>query len=273
MKSIVFTIVLALCSYASADANDRGVNTFAVDVVHVSGGIFYWQELGGGENRYYWNNDAEDDVFQVSFEVEGSIDIEFFSVTGLNVYATNGGVVPTLAIGDVTFSDGYYVLQGDNTVASSIEFHTPGASPLRGSTLPLWLEINTAESDAHWEIRDGNIVYEFTGGGDQSSFYGELSNSTGAISDQEGYGYGPMWTSGMTFPGETDRGAVVIDTGTSYVLAGPWTQTSFSEDPYRVVFEFGDSGTDPLPEDLDGDGVVGLSDLLQLIAAWDSTTP
>ena len=273
MKSIFVTIVLALCSTALAESKDRGISAFAVKVVHVSGGSFSWQELGDGVNRYYWDNDGEDDVFQVAFEVEGSIDIEFFSFTGLNVYATNGGVAPTITNGNVTFTEGYYVLQGDNTIASSIEFHTPGVSPLRGGMLPLWLEINAVESDSHWEIRDGSIVYEFTGGGVGSTFYGELSNSTGAVSDQEGYWYGPMWTSGITLPSETYRGSVVIDTGTSTVLAGSWTETSFSEDSYRVVFEIGNTAVSTLPEDINGDGIVDLDDLLALLAAWGSTSP
>jgi len=125
----------------------------------------------------------------------------------------------------------------------------------------------------HWEIRDGQIVYEFTGGGVGSSMYGQLSNSTGAVSEQEGYWYGAVTTYSMTFPAETETGLVSINAGTSFVYAGNDLANAYSEDPFRVVFTFGAPPVDPLPEDLNGDGVVNLADLLQLIAAWGSTSP
>ncbi len=274
MKSIVFTIVLSLCSFAFAESKDRVVNTFAVDVVHASGGNFEWEEIVGGVNRYLWQSTGTDGVFQVSFEVTGSIDIQFMHITGVEIYATHGGTAPTLAVGDVTFTDGYYVIRGDNTTGSVIQFQTPGASPFSGiEPLPLWTSIITAKTDVHWENRDGQIVYEFTGGGVNSSMYGQLSNSTGAVSEQEGYWYGAVTTYSMTFPAETETGAVSIDKGTSYVSAGYNSINGYSEDPFRIVFTFGAPPADPLPEDLDGDGIVGLSDLLILIAAWGSTAP
>jgi hypothetical protein len=274
MKSIVFTIVLSLCSFAVADSKDRVVNTFAVDVVHVSGGTFIWEELGGGENSYTWVSVGTEGVFQVSFEVTGAIDIEFLGIDGVEIYATNGGVVPTLSVGAVTFTEGYYVIRADNTVESIIVFETPGASPFRSvELLPLWTSINTVNSDVHWEIRDGQIVYEFTGGGDGSAMYGELSNSTGTDpSEQEGYWYGPVTAMLMLFPPETETGVVTVGDSAT-IEAGDTILNSHSDDPFRVVFIFGEEPVDPLPEDLDGDGIVGLSDLLALIAAWGSTAP
>lgn len=65
-----------------AGSKERIVNTFALDVVHVSGGGFDWEEMGGGVNRYLWAYAGTDAVFQVSFEVTGSIDIDFMNITG-----------------------------------------------------------------------------------------------------------------------------------------------------------------------------------------------
>ena len=67
-------------------------------------------------------------------------------------------------------------------------------------------------------------------------------------------------------PTEGEQGGAVIPSGLSSIEC---------VGTYRLVFTFGDAAVveDPLPEDINGDGVVDIEDLLMLIAAWGSTSP
>jgi len=248
-------------------------NVFNVNMVHASGGSFTWAEKGSGVNGYIFEPDCDSNIFQMTFEVTGSIDIEIVANYGLAVHAIHGGPAPTLAIGDVTFPEGFYVLSYDGTAAPGFEFITPGASAFSSSADPLWLEIGSTNADVHWQHRNNQVVYEFTGGGVGSAVYGNLVNSTGYVSEQEGYWYGGVTPYDITLPAEAELGLLAIDAGYSYIYCGDQFPSGYSEDPYRVIFVFGEEEAEPLPEDINGDGVVDLDDLLELIAAWGSTSP
>ena len=125
-----------------------------------------------------------------------------------------------------------------------------------------------SQADVHWQHRDGQVVYEFTGKS-VSYFTGTLNHNSGP-SDEECFWYGSVSSSDITPPTEAQQGGATFPLGSSTIEAGYFVDAS---KPYRLVLSFGEAAADPLPEDINGDGIVGLADLLQLIAAWGSTTP
>ena len=181
------------------------------------------------------------------------------------MHAISGGPAPTLAIGDVTFTDGYYVFSNAGVEMDDVVITTPGVSPFTTSDGPLWTEINTSHSDIHWQHRNGQLVYEFTGKSYDAEFWGILNHSSGP-SDEECFWFGSISSADITLPTEAEQGGATIPAGLSSINGG-------GLEPYRLVFSFGEEEADPLPEDINGDGVVDLEDLLAIIAAWGSTSP
>ena len=173
-----------------------------------------------------------------------------------------GGPAPSFISGTVTFPEGHYVITM-NTAPNQLHFVTPGASSLRGSDTPLWNYIYSQVGDVHWQHRNNQLVYEFTSGA-LSTFSATLNNSSDTT--EECFWYGGITPLGIVLPTEGEQGGAVIPSGISHI---------YGDGIYRLVFTFGDAAVveDPLPEDLNGDGVVGLADLLMIIAAWGATSP
>ena len=246
-------------------------NTYNLQMLHSTGGDFAWLELGSGANSFSFYAEDITNTYQMAFVIEGSIDIEFVKVDGLAVHAITGGPAPTLSLGSVTFDAGYYVFSYDGTPMDStdyFEYHTPGATAFSSSHHPLWTSIAVGGSDVHWQHRDGQLVYEFTG--KEGSFLAVDLNHSSGPSDEECFWYGSVSSTTITLPTEAEQGGATIPSGASSIEAGVLVDSS---KPFRIVLTFGEEEVDPLPEDVNGDGVVDIADLLAIIAAWGSTSP
>jgi plastocyanin len=106
--------------------------------------------------------------------------------------------------------------------------------------------------------------------GDAMMFTAPSPGSTGYVF-LEGEGdmflglVGDVTSATLTLPASGDEGIVTVPAGTHIIeLAG-----------YGMlwVLEDGDGGGSDFPEDVSGDGVVDVTDLLAIIAAWGATSP
>ncbi len=267
MKSLITVVAsLAISSGSLCFAADRGANVYNLQMLHSSGGDFHWQEMGSGENLFEFLSNDSSNTFEMAFVIEGSVDIHLGNINALQVNVISGGPAPVLAShGDVTFIDGYYVFSYDDSPFGRFEITTPGVSPFTTSDDPLWTEITSVDGgDVHWQHRNGQLVFEFTGSGD-ALLWADLYHSSGP-SDEECFWFGSIASTDITFPTEAEQGGATIPAGASYIVGG-------GSEPYRLVLSFGEEEADPLPEDINGDGVVNVEDLLMLIAAWGSTSP
>ena len=268
MKSLITVVAALSISFGSLSfAVDRGANVYNLQMLHSSGGVFSWQEMGSGVNQFsFLSPNSATATFEMAFVIEGSVDINFGDIDGLAVHAISGGPAPAIVTGDVTFTDGYYVFSNTGLVLADFQITTPGVSPFTTSDAPLWTEINCLYSDIHWQHRNGQLVYEFTGTSFIGEFSGTLNHSSGP-SDEECFWFGPITSSSIILPTEAEQGGATIPAGIS-TITGDGTVA-----PYRLVLSFGEEAADPFPEDIDGDGVVNIEDLLMLIAAWGTTSP
>lgn len=266
MKSLITVVAaLAISSGSLCFAADRGANVYNLQMLHSSGGYFYWQEIGSGVNSFEFVQFNDSNIFEMAFVIEGSVDISLGDIVGLEVHAISGGPAPILATGNVTFTDGYYVFSNEGSGFADFSITTPGVSPFRTSDHPLWNWINVSNADVHWQHRNGQLVYEFSGH-QHSSLYAELNHSSGP-SDEECFWFGSIASTDIIFPTEAEQGGATIPAGISNIYGGGGSE------PFRLVLSFGEEAADPLPEDINGDGVVDIEDLLMLIAAWGSTSP
>ena len=271
MKSLITVVAaLSISSGSLCFAADRGANVYNLQMLHSSGGAFSWQEMGSGVNQFNFNSYEYSDTFEMAFVIEGSVDINLGDINGLAVHAISGGPAPALVTGDVTFTDGYYVFSNEGTPADYFEITTPGVSLFTTSDEPLWTAIVASYSSIHWQHRNGQLVYEFTGTTTDhftiANFWGNLNHSSGP-SDVECFWFGSIGSSSIILPTEAEQGGATIPAGTSSISGESY------DVPYRLVLSFGEEAADPLPEDINGDGVVNVEDLLMLIAAWGTTSP
>ena len=266
MKSLITVFAaLAISSGSLCFAADRGANVYNLQMLHSSGGEFHWQEMGSGENLFEFLSNDSSNTFEMAFVIEGSVDIHLGNIDALQVNVITGGPAPILAShGDVTFTDGYYVFSYDGPTYGRFEITMPGVSPFRTSDDPLWTDIYIVDADVHWQHRNGQLVYEFTGQG--ASYLSAALNHSSGPSDEECFWYGSIASTDITFPTEAEQGGATIPAGASFIYGG-------GSEPFRLVLSFGEEEADPLPEDINGDGVVNVEDLLMLIAAWGSTSP
>jgi len=205
----------------------------------------------------------------MAFVIEGSVEFDFLSTAGLGVYAISGGPAPTLEGGDGIFPAGHYVLSYDRSKgAAGFIFVTPGVSLFTTGDDPLWTQLEVSSASVHWQQRNGQLEYEFTG--NQSSEFWGLLNHTAGPSDEECFWYGSVSSIDITLPTEGEQGVAVFPSGNLSIEAGLYVDP---EKPFRLVLTFGEEAVNPLPEDINGDGVVDVADLLLLIAAWGSTSP
>ena len=240
-------------------------NAYALKMLHTSGGNFGWYELGGGSNEWIFQASTSTSQFSMEFVIDGEIEFTDVYVVGdAEVYTISGGPAPSFSSGTVTFPEGHYVITMGGTAFSEVNFVTPGASSLRGSDTPLWNAISSTEGTVHWQHRNNQLVYEFTSAGDPGWLQATLNNASETT--EECFWYGDVSSATIVLPTEGEQGGAVIPSGLSSI-EGVGT--------YRLVFTFGDAAVveDPLPEDINGDGVVDIEDLLMLIAAWGSTSP
>ena len=265
MKSLITVVVaLAISSGSLCFAADRGANVYNLQMLHSSGGGFTWSEMGSGENLFEFASFEYSNTFEMAFVIEGSVDIELGATDGLRVHVISGGPAPILAIGDVTFADGYYVFSNDGSGFADFSITTPGVSPFTTSDHPLWNYIDVSNADVHWQLRNGQLVSEFTG--KESGYFSATLNHSSGPSDEECFWFGSIASADIIFPTEAEQGGATIPAGISYIVGG-------GSEPFRLVLSFGEEEADPLPEDINGDGVVNVEDLLMLIAAWGSTSP
>ena len=266
MKSLITVVAaLAISSGSLCFAADRGANVYNLQMLHSSGGYFSWSEMGSGENLFEFASTTQSDTFEMAFVIEGSVDIELGNTHGLLVHVISGGPAPILAShSDVTFADGYYVFSNDGFGLQDFRITTPGVSPFTTSDHPLWNYINVGNADVHWQHRNGQLVYEFTG--KESGYFSATLNHSSGPSDEECFWFGSIASTDIIFPTEAEQGGATIPAGISYIVGG-------GSEPFRLVLSFGEEAADPLPEDINGDGVVNVEDLLMLIAAWGTTSP
>ena len=106
--------------------------------------------------------------------------------------------------------------------------------------------------------------------GDAMMFTALGSTSTGYVY-LEGEGevflglVGDVTSTTLTLPASGDEGLVTVPTGTHTIALVGYGMLWFPED--------GDGGGSDFPEDVNGDGVVDVTDLLAIIAAWGATSP
>ena len=106
--------------------------------------------------------------------------------------------------------------------------------------------------------------------GDAMMFTATGSTSTGYVY-LEGEGemflglVGDVTSATLTLPASGDEGIVTVPAGTHTIALVGYGMLWFPED--------GDGGGSDFPEDVTGDGVVDVTDLLAIIAAWGATSP
>ncbi|MCH2136827.1 MAG: plastocyanin/azurin family copper-binding protein [Phycisphaerales bacterium] len=233
--------------------------TYAVRMFDCTGSL-EWSATSDGGSSWQWggSSSADSQIFQLALEVWGSLEIEVLSATGMSCY-TVGGSTSGISTGTMTLTSGYHVITSASASYASIGFQLPGGSPAGPSSAPLWDEISIHGS-AHWEDRDGRVHYEFTGDyPGLHQFIGVLNAASEGTADM--FWYGSLGSVGITLSSEAEEGSVVVPAGTSELMdAGTGM--------FHLRIALGDPPADPCPSDIDGDGTVGINDLLELIGAW-----
>ena len=106
--------------------------------------------------------------------------------------------------------------------------------------------------------------------GDAMMFTASGSTSTGYVY-LEGEGemflglVGDVTSATLTLPASGDERIVTVPAGTHTIALVGYGMLWIPED--------GDGGGSDFPEDVNGDGVVDVTDLLAIIAAWGATSP
>jgi hypothetical protein len=106
--------------------------------------------------------------------------------------------------------------------------------------------------------------------GDAMMFTAPSPGSTGFVY-LEGEGevflglVGDVTCATLTLPASGEEGIVSVPAGAHTIALAGYGMLWFPED--------GDGGGSDFPEDVSGDGVVDVTDLLAIIAAWGATSP
>ncbi|MAI67702.1 MAG: hypothetical protein CMJ26_07495 [Phycisphaerae bacterium] len=189
--------------------------------------------------------EAEDVDVDVDWVASG--DIQFYQPSSETYTALNGSGTQTLLSGQK------YAFIGDGIFDFEISFYS---LPDEGNAYLSGLSLN-----GHGSITSSGDMFIFrtssiaTAG--QMAFDGE-----GAIT----MSVAGNVTSSLTLPPSGEEGSVTIPSGTHYL--------DFSDFAFMTMnMNGGDGGGGGIPEDVNGDCVVNVSDLLQIISVWGSTCP
>jgi plastocyanin len=144
-----------------------------------------------------------------------------------------------------------------------------------------FFEIAWPESDDGMEMNlhgiGGNSV---SSSGDNSMFraseYGMFTMEI--VAEQDEFmrlaGIGNVSCSTLTIPTNGDEGEVLIPAGSHLIVIGGGNVDIPAEMGMLLMVDSnGDNGGPCLPEDVSGDGVVDVTDLLMIISAWGQTCP
>ena len=188
--------------------------------------------------------EAEDLDVDVDWVASG--DIQFYQPSSETYTALNGSGTQTLLSGQK------YAFIGDGIFDFEISFYS---FPDEGNAYLSGLSLNG----------NGSI----TSSGDMFMFRTSTATTGQMAFDGEGaitMSVGGNVTSLLTLPPSGEEGSVTIPAGTHYL--------DFSDFAFMTMnMNGGDGGGGGIPEDVNGDCVVDVSDLLQIISAWGSTCP
>ncbi len=188
--------------------------------------------------------EAEDLDVDVDWVASG--DIQFYQPSSETYTALNGSGTQTLLSGQK------YAFIGDGIFDFEISFYS---FPDEGNAYLSGLSLNG----------NGSI----TSSGDMFMFRTSTTTAGQIAFDGEGaitMSVGGNVTSLLTLPPSGEEGSVTIPAGTHYL--------DFSDFAFMTMnMNGGDGGGDGIPEDVNGDCVVDVSDLIQIISAWGSTCP
>jgi hypothetical protein len=225
-----------------------------------------------------WNDDDNAGAsFFLGVEVEDA-DVEVLVISAsvmnnaeLNIFDASAGTTSPVVAGYMTLSAGQkYAFTGSS------------GNPGPGQT-HFYFEIEWPEGDDEGGMdmiihgEGGNSV---SASGDDVMFraseYGVISMEISVEQDEvmQMTAVANVSCATLTIPTNGEEGEVEIPAGTHFiVIGGGYVDTPAEMGMLIMQMGDGDSGGGSMPEDVNGDGVVDVSDLLAIIAAWGQTSP
>ncbi len=196
--------------------------------------------------------------FSFGFEVEnGDIDVDFYVSAG-NLYKTNESGTTSISSGVMTMTAGSrFAIHGENGVEFTMswqdEVGEEGADLIGIQCHECSVNIN-GDMASFRTAADGSFL-EFRGEGEiPMSAIGDVTSST------------------LTLPGFGEEGNVTIPAGIHTI---DLNATTGDDDLAWLLVQMGgdDDGGGDLPQDVNGDCIVNVNDLLEIIGAWGDTCP
>ena len=242
-------------------AGSGGPNTMALISVSSSARSFNWTADASVSGDSFLLDSDIAQPYQIAIEVEGSWDIDVTTATNVFVYTVGSGTVP-LTTGTFTLGDGYHIIYNETNNSSSLEFDLPGPAMMGSDSEPLWNGIYTYGAHVEWKMVDGALIHRIMGNYSHSQMLAMLNQPSGTGEIEVSY-IGGTSCSTLTLPAELEEAVVSVPEGlhefNQGVSANPWTLT---------VSIGGETEPAPCAEDVNKDGQVDISDLLQVISAW-----
>jgi hypothetical protein len=202
--------------------------------------------------------------FKIGVEIEENdidVNIEVLGTSNVYIYQASTGTTTALSTGTYTLTAmEKYLFHADASGKETIVF-----------TLS-WEEVGNQDDVQMSEI----LLY---GNGSINSFHGQIVFSTSTVNQGSALVkfsadvdsemllgvLGNVSSSTLTLPPNGEEGMVAVPAGVHEV--------HFDEISMLWIPDSGDDGDGSMPEDVNGDGVVDVSDLLAIIAAWGQTSP
>ena len=204
---------------------------------------------------------AESSTFALGVEIEendvdAEITVETAGSASVNIIDIDTGVDESLTSGTYTLlSTKKYMFYGDAGDGSFFFTITWPETGFEDGVKMAGLDFSTANISSM---------------GDAMMFTAPSPTSTGFVY-LEGEGdmflglVGDVTSATLTLPASGDEGIVTVPAGTHTIALAGYGMLWVPED--------GDGGGSDFPEDVNGDGVVDVTDLLAIIAAWGATSP
>jgi len=212
------------------------------------------QNTGEG-NLWVESNEGH---FSFGFEVEdGDIDVDFYVLAG-NLYKTDASGTTSISSGVMTMTAGSrFAIHGENGVEFTMSWQDEVGE--EGADL---IGIQCHECSVN--VNGDMASFRTAGDGSFLEFRGEGEIPMSAIGD--------VTSSTLTLPGFGEEGNVTIPAGIHTI---DLNATTGDDDLAWLLVQMGggDDGGGDLPQDVNGDCVVNVNDLLEIIGAWGDTCP
>ena len=232
-----------------------------VDISNPSS-MTYW--LDSSTDTAYMNIDCDGSIgssFALGVEIEETevnVDIEVVGSVDAHMLQVSTGTDTVLSTGSYTLTAGErYLFHGDTIGKNYLNF------------LISWPETGS-EDDIEMSQVNLSGQGSINSSGDSLALHAANSGSYGSLvfnADVAGEIFlgvlGDVTCSTLTLPPSGEEGTITVPAGTHTIAVTGLGMLWIPDD--------GDGGG--LPEDVDGDGVVGVGDLLAIIAVWGATSP